>query len=97
LDITRGINSVSSFKRNTAEFMQQLRETGQPIVLTVNGKDQLLVQDMDSYQKLLELVELIERFETIEAVKVALQEMKAGKGEPAHEAIEEIMKSLDEE
>ncbi len=63
-------------------------------MLTVDGKAELVVQDLESYQKLLELVE---RFETIEAVKVVLQEMKAGKGEPAYQAIEEIIKSLDEE
>ncbi|MCC5627676.1 type II toxin-antitoxin system Phd/YefM family antitoxin [Nostoc sphaeroides] len=81
LNISKGINSLSNFKRNTTEFMEQLRETGQPIVLTVNGKAELVVQDVESYQKLLELVE---RVETIEAVKMALEEMKAGKGEPAH-------------
>ncbi|MEH1854875.1 MAG: type II toxin-antitoxin system Phd/YefM family antitoxin [Nostoc sp.] len=94
LNISKGINSLSNFKRNTTEFMEQLRETGQPIVLTVNGKAELVVQDVESYQKLLELVE---RLETIDAVKMALEEMKAGKGEPSHEVFQEIMKSLDEE
>lgn len=93
LDISRGINSLSNFKRNTTEFMEQLRKTGKPVVLTVNGKAELVVQDVESYQKLLELVE---RLETIEAVKVALQEMKEGKGEPVDEAFKEIMQSLDE-
>lgn len=94
MDISLGINSLSNIKRNTTEFMQQLREMGQPIVLTVNGKDELVVQDVESYQKLLELVE---RLETIEAVKVGLEEMNAGKGEPVDEAFKEIMTSLDEE
>ncbi|GAA6621229.1 type II toxin-antitoxin system Phd/YefM family antitoxin [Scytonema sp. NUACC26] len=93
LDISRGINSLSNFKRNTAEFMDQLRKTGKPVVLTVNGKAELVVQDVESYQKLLELVE---RLETIEAIKVALQEMKEGKGEPVDEVFREIMQSLDE-
>ncbi|KYC38041.1 prevent-host-death protein [Scytonema hofmannii PCC 7110] len=93
LDISRGINSLSNFKRNTTEFMEQLRKTGKPVVLTVNGKAELVVQDVESYQKLLELVE---RLETIEAVKVALQEMKEGKGEPVDEVFKEIMQSLDE-
>nr|WP_202895916.1 type II toxin-antitoxin system Phd/YefM family antitoxin [Iningainema tapete] len=91
MNISRDINSLSNFKRNTTEFMEQLRETGQPIVLTVNGKAELVVQGVESYQKLLELVE---RLETIEAVRVAIQEMKAGKGEPAHQAFNEIVKSL---
>lgn len=94
LDISRGINSLSNFKRNTAEFVQQMKETGQPIVLTVNGKAELVVQDAASYQKLLELVD---RLETIAAVKVGLGEMKAGKGQPIEEAFKDIKESLDEE
>lgn len=71
--------------------MQQLKETGQPIVLTVNGKAELVVQDAESYQK---LIELLDRLETIAAVKVGLDEMKAGKGQPVEEAFKDIRKSL---
>lgn len=94
LDISRGINSLSNFKRRTTEFIEQLKETGKPIVLTVNGKSELVVQDADSYQKLLDLVE---RLETIAAIKVGLDEMKAGKGQPIEDAFKEIRESLDEE
>ncbi len=38
------------------------------------------MQDAGSYQKILELME---RLEIIEALKPAIEEMKAGKGEPA--------------
>ena len=54
LDISNDINSLSNFKRNTSEFLRQLRETGHPIVLTINGKAELVVQDTASYQKLIE-------------------------------------------
>ncbi|RUT02154.1 hypothetical protein DSM106972_062290 [Dulcicalothrix desertica PCC 7102] len=94
LNIGSDINSLSSFKQNTVEFIEQLRETGEPMVLTVDGKAEVVVQDVKSYQKLLELVE---RFETIEAVEVALQQMRAGEGEPVDKAFKEIIESLDEE
>lgn len=94
LNIGSDINSLSSFKQNTVEFIEQLRETGDPMVLTVDGKAEVVVQDVKSYQKLLELVE---RFETIEAVQVALQQMRAGEGEPVDKAFKEIIESLDEE
>lgn len=57
LDIGRDIESLSSFKRNTSQFVRQLRQTGEPVVLTINGKAALVVQDAQSYQKLLEQVE----------------------------------------
>ncbi len=53
INLNRDIQSLSSFKRNTSEFIQQMKETGKPIVLTVNGKAELVVQDAVSYQKFL--------------------------------------------
>src|SRR4051812_26892631 len=82
LDISQDINSLSSFKRNTSDFIRQLKETGRPVVLTINGKAELVVQDAASYQKLLELAE---RVETIEGIRAGLEEMKAGQGQPAAE------------
>ena len=74
------INSLSNFKRNTSEFVEQLKKSGRPVILTINGKAELVVQDAESYQRLLEVSE---RLETIEALKPAIAEMKAGKGERA--------------
>ena len=57
LDLNSDINSLSNFKRNTPEFLRQLKETGHPVVLTINGKAELVVQDAASYQKLIEIAE----------------------------------------
>ena len=37
LDLNSDIDSLSNFKRNTPEFLRQLKETGHPVVLTING------------------------------------------------------------
>jgi prevent-host-death family protein len=91
LDIHRDINSLSNFKRNTSEFIRQLKETGQPVVLTINGKSELVVQDTASYQKLLELAE---KAEEMESLRVAVEEMKAGKGRPIEEMLAEMKQIL---
>jgi prevent-host-death family protein len=92
LDISRDIQSFSRFKRNAPEFVRQLKETGEPIVLTVNGKAELVVQDAASYQRLREFVE---RLEAIEAVRQGLEEMRAGEGRPAAEFFVEMERELD--
>jgi hypothetical protein len=51
LNLSRDINSLSNFKRKTPEFMEQLKETRSPLVLTVNGVAELVVQSAESYQK----------------------------------------------
>ena len=80
LDINSDINSLSNFKRNTPEFLRQLKETGHPVVLTINGKAELVVQDTASYQK---LIELAGRAERMDALKASIEDMKAGKLVPA--------------
>src|SRR5262245_26254962 len=85
LDINRDIDSLSNFKRNTPEFVRQLKESGHPVVLTVNGKAELVVQDAASYQRLIEQAARAERAEELESLRVAIEEMKAGKGRPIEE------------
>ncbi len=93
LDLNRDIDSLSNFKRNTPEFLRQLKETGHPVVLTINGKAELVVQDTTSYQK---LIELAERAQELEISKRAVTEMNAGLGRPAEEMLDEMRRLLDE-
>jgi prevent-host-death family protein len=92
LDLNNDIDSLSNFKRNTPEFLRQLKKTGHPVVLTVNGKAALVVQDTASYQK---LVELAERAERVDALKASIQDMKAGKVTPASDVLAEMRQILD--
>lgn len=85
LDIKEDIQSLTDFKRNTAEFVQQLKQTGRPVVLTVNGKAEIVVQDAASYQ------EMLEAAEDAKTMK-ALLSAKAGKGRPVTEVFAEIRK-----
>ncbi|WP_414579705.1 type II toxin-antitoxin system Phd/YefM family antitoxin [Anabaena sp. CCY 9402-a] len=75
VNIIRDIHSLSNFKRNTSDLIKQMKQTGKPVVLTVNGKAELVVQDAQSYQKLLELVE---QLETIAGIKQGLEDIEAG-------------------
>ena len=50
LDLANDIRSLSDFKRNTVDLLDRLRKTGHPLVLTINGKAELVVQDAEAYQ-----------------------------------------------
>ena len=63
MKLARDIMSLSTFKRDSNKVMRQMKKTKEPIVLTVNGKAAVVVQDAESYQ---ELLELKERAETVE-------------------------------
>jgi prevent-host-death family protein len=87
INLSRDIQSLSTFKRNTNELIIQMKETGNPVVLTVNGKAELVVQDAESYQKLLDAVE---HLETIIGVKKGLEDVSKGEIQPLSEFIEEM-------
>ena len=89
MDLTRDIDSLTHFKRNTTEVVQQLKATGQPMVLTVNGKAEVVVQDAASYQRMLDLVD---RAEAVLGVKRGLEAMARGEGIPADEAFARLRK-----
>ncbi len=89
MDITRDIDSLTHFKRNTNEVIEQLKATGQPLVLTVNGKAEIVVQDAASYQAMLELVD---RAEAIAGIKRGLDSLARGEGIPAEEAFKRLRK-----
>jgi len=79
LDIGKDIHSLSEFKRNTSEFLEQMRSSGHPLVLTINGKAELVVQDAVSYQRLLDHVDQIEALAGIEQ---GLADVEAGRVTP---------------
>jgi prevent-host-death family protein len=89
LDVSRDMESLSEFRGTTSQFIRQLKASGQPIVLTVNGKAELVVQDAQSYEKLLELVD---RLEAIEAIREGLQDEAEGRVVSLEEAMELVRK-----
>lgn len=92
LNLESGIDSLTNFKRQTAEYLERLHESGEPVVLTVNGKAQIVVQDAVAYQRLLEAATKAEREETIAAIREGLADVKAGRTRPARTALKALAK-----
>jgi prevent-host-death family protein len=84
LDIANDIRSLSDFKRNTTELLERLKSTGSPLVLTINGKAEIVVQDAAAYQ------ELVDRLESIEGIRRGLGDVKAGRTKPAREVFDRL-------
>ena len=89
LDIGKDIRSMSDFKRNTSEFLEQIRGSGHPLVLTINGKAKVVVQDAASYQKLLDRVD---ELEALDGIKRGLADVEAGRVTPLRQFEKEFRK-----
>jgi prevent-host-death family protein len=92
LSVGNDIDSLTNFKRQTAVYLQQLRKTGSPVVLTVNGKAEVVVQDAAAYRRLVERAAQAEREETVAAIRDALQDVEAGRTKPARAALRRLAK-----
>ena len=79
--------SLTDFKRKSTEAIRRLKETGQPQVLTVNGRAEVVAQDVASYQRLLDLAE---RAEAIEGIRRGLESAARGEGRSAEQIFAEL-------
>ncbi len=87
MKLTRDIQSLSVFKRDTSKFMKQMKKTKQPIVLTVNGKAEMVVLDAESYEDYLREKD---RREAVEGIRRGMADVKAGRTRPAEEFFDEF-------
>jgi prevent-host-death family protein len=83
------IRSLSDFQRNTRDYLRQLKDSGESVVLTVNGQAEVVVQSAEAHQKLLDDQELLE---SIRSVGRGLEQAKRGEGQPMREFLEALAK-----
>ena len=87
LDITKDIQSLTTFRRRSGDFMKQLKKSKRPVVLTVKGKAAAIVQDAEAYQRLLDIAA---RADSEEGVRQGLDDVAHGRTRPAKEVFDDI-------
>jgi prevent-host-death family protein len=85
----REIRSVTEFQRNLKDYVGKLKRKKTPLVLTVNGRAELVVQDANSYQTLLDR---LERAETVAAIREGMEQFERDEGIPLKQAEERLRK-----
>jgi prevent-host-death family protein len=87
LDITKDIQSLTTFRRRSGDFIKHLRKSKRPVVLTVRGKAAAVVQDAEAYQRLLDIAA---RVDAEEGVRQGVEDAKKGRTRPAKEFFDEF-------
>ncbi|MBS1834187.1 MAG: type II toxin-antitoxin system Phd/YefM family antitoxin [Acidobacteria bacterium] len=85
----RDIRSVTDFQRNIKDYVGKLQKGKSPMVLTLNGRAAVVVQDAESYQQLLDR---LEQAETLAAIKEGIAQADRGEGIPFEEAERRLRK-----
>jgi prevent-host-death family protein len=89
-DIKEDIQAMTTFRRNPAKFMKHLKKTKKPMVLTVNGKAEAVVQDAEAYQRLLDIAA---QADAHEGIRQGMEDLKKGRVRPARKALEIFRRS----
>jgi len=82
--------TLTSFKRDTARVLDRLKRTGNPVVLTVNGKAEVVVQDAAAYRQLLELAGQGPRAEMAAFLEESRDDIAAARTLPANDFLESL-------
>jgi prevent-host-death family protein len=92
LDITKDIQSLTTFRRRSGDFMKQLKKSKRPVVLTVKGKAAAIVQDAEAYQRLLDIAASAD---AEEGIRQGLDDVAHGRTCPARDVFDEIRRKHD--
>lgn len=85
LNMKTDIQAMTSFRRNPAKFVKHLKKTKRPMVLTVNGKAEAVVQDAEAYQRLLDIAA---QADPIAGIRQGLEDAKKGRTRAARQVLE---------
>jgi len=83
----REVRSVTEFQRNIKDYVGRLKQNKTPLVRTVNGRAELVVQDAESYQVMLER---LDRAETLAAIKRGIDQFERREAIPLDEAEKDL-------
>ena len=77
---SRDIQPVTEFRANAAQFIDQVQETGEPVILTQHGRSAAVLLDVESYESMMDELSLLRD------VRVAEEQVSAGKSR-SHAAV----------
>lgn len=85
------ICSLTEFTRNAKKVVTVVKETRQPYALTVNGEAEVVVQDVESYQA---MVDELDRMHLSEALHESELAVARGEVFEVDEAFDQVRKEL---
>lgn len=86
-NLTEDFKTLAELKNNLAEILNLLHRTGRPIVVTVDGKPDVVIMDVAAYEQQLHNMNLARMLAEAEA------EVREGKARP----LEDFLRELEDE
>lgn len=81
------IHPLTDFLRNHKTHIARLKASKSPEVLTVNGRAEVVIQDVESYQ---DLLDRLHHMETLAAIRAGIASAERGELKPAEQVFAEM-------
>jgi PHD/YefM family antitoxin component YafN of YafNO toxin-antitoxin module len=92
MNIVRDIQPLTYFRRQSADVVKRLKATRRPMILTINGKAELVVQDAASYQRLLDIAA---QADAREGIRQGMEDVLRGRTRPSRAVFDDLRAEYD--
>jgi len=87
LSLTEDVKTVTELKKNLRAVFQQIHRTGRPVVVTVNGKPDVVMLDASAFERTLRALNLATLLEPAEA------DIRRGRTRPLRDVLREFKRA----
>jgi len=84
--LDQDVQPLSGFRANAASFIDKIKKTKRPLLLTQHGKGTAVLIEVQEYEKLLE------ELEVLRDIHAAREELANGQGVPHSEVKDRLLK-----
>jgi len=88
IQLNEDIKPLSEFRSNARSYIDKVRKTKRPLVVTQRGKSAAVILDVDEYESMLEKIELLQD------IQIAERQIKEGKGIKHEDAKTRVLKKI---
>lgn len=88
MKLSTAIKPISHIKSHASEIISEISETGNPVVVTVNGEARVIIQDIKEYEKDREGMAMLK------ILAMGRKDMLEGRHKPVHQAFAELKKKI---
>jgi PHD/YefM family antitoxin component YafN of YafNO toxin-antitoxin module len=92
VNIARDIQPLTYFRRQSADVVKRLKATRRPMILTIHGKAELVVQDAASYQRLLDIAA---QADAREGIRQGMEDISRGRTRSSRAVFDDLRAKYD--
>lgn len=88
MKLSTSIKPISHIKSHASEIISEISESGNPVVVTVNGEARVIIQDLREYEKDRESMAMLK------ILAMGRKDMLEGRHKPIEQAFSELKKKI---